>query len=330
MKKQLTMKDIAEMSNVTKSTVSRYFNGGYVKEDTKKRIQAVIEKYNYEPNTFAQSLKAKYSKIIGVVAPCLDSTVSSRVMMTIDDELRKSNYTTIIMNTNHDQKLELKSIENLSRLKVDGIILMATEITEEHKKLAKSLSIPLLFVAQNYKDGVSIINDDYHAGYDIGRYVGKANHHNIVFLGVSEKDEAVGLIRKQGIRDGLKSCGVEQISEFITDFDYEHAALTVDRILEVDRPSIFICATDKIALGAYRSILKAGLKVPDDISLIGFGGYEIASLITPKLVSVRFDSEKAGKIAASTIIDMIYKKEIDKQVIIDYQFMNGDSVKDLN
>lgn len=327
MKKQYTMNDIAKMAKVGKSTVSRYFNGGYVSDDTRIKIEKIIKKYNYSPNTFAQSLKAKYSKMIGVVAPCLDSTVSSRVMMAIDASLRKENYTTIIMNTNHDEHLELQSIENLARMKVDGIILMATEITEEHKKLAQTLTIPILFVAQNYEDGISIINDDYHAGYDVGCFVGDANHTQIVYLGVEEKDEAVGKVRKQGVFDGLASKGITQVREYITDFDYEHASITVDRLLDVDCPSIFICATDKIALGAYRSILKHGLRVPEDVSLIAFGGYDIATLITPKLVSIRFESEKAGLLAAETILKMVYHNEVEKQQIVGYHFVDGDSVK---
>lgn len=329
MKKQLTMKDIAEMSKVGKSTVSRYFNGGYVKEETRLRIQKVIEENNYVPNTFAKSLKAKYSKLIGVVAPCLDSTVSSRVMMSIDETLRQNDYTTLIMNTSHDEKFELSCIESLSSMKVDGIILMATNISEEHKQLVKKLNIPIVFVAQKFEDGISIINDDYHAGYEVGCFVGEANHKNIVYLGVDEKDEAVGKIRKQGVRDGLKSKGIHEISEFVTDFDYEHASLTVERLLEVNRPSIFICASDKIALGAYKSIIKFGLKVPEDISLIGFGGYEVASLITPGLVSIRFDSEKAGQLAAESILNLIYKKDVEKQQIVGYQMLEGNSVKKL-
>ena len=77
--KKYTMSDIAKMAGVGKSTVSRYFNGGYVKEETRQKLKKIIDECHYEPSTIAQSLKAKYSKVIGIVAPCLDSTTTSRV-----------------------------------------------------------------------------------------------------------------------------------------------------------------------------------------------------------------------------------------------------------
>ena len=85
--KKMTMADIAEMAGVAKSTVSRYFNGGYVKQETKEKIQKVIETYNYEPNAFAR-LNAKNSNVIGVVVPTLNSKITSRVITSIDRYLR--------------------------------------------------------------------------------------------------------------------------------------------------------------------------------------------------------------------------------------------------
>ena len=86
-KKKLTMNDIAKIAGVAKSTVSRYFNGGYVKEETRIKLKKIVDEYNYEPNAVAQSLKAKHSHTIGIIAPCLDSITSSRMLMAIDEYL---------------------------------------------------------------------------------------------------------------------------------------------------------------------------------------------------------------------------------------------------
>ena len=127
--KKITMKEIAEKCGVGKSTVSRYFNGGYVREETRQKIADVIARYNYEPNAFAR-LKAKESKMIGIIAPCLDSTVTSKVMMSIDRHLREAGYSTLIINTDHQEELELQYLERLWRMKVDGLILSATHLSE--------------------------------------------------------------------------------------------------------------------------------------------------------------------------------------------------------
>ena len=120
--KKMTMADIAELSGVAKSTVSRYFNGGYVKQATKDKIQKVIEEYNYEPNAFAR-LKAKKSNVIGVVVPTLNSKITSRVITSIDRYLRDRDYTTLIKNSDHDIDLELQNIQRLMNQNLDGILL---------------------------------------------------------------------------------------------------------------------------------------------------------------------------------------------------------------
>lgn len=325
--KKLTISDIAKEAGVGKSTVSRYLNNGYVKEENKEKIRKIIEKYNYQPNSFAQSLKAKYSKMIGIIAPCLDSTVSSRIMMKIDEVLRKENYVPIIINTNHDENLELKSITNLENMKVDGIILLATHLTDKHHEVFKKLSVPILIVAQECQDVACIINDDYHAGFEVGKIVGENNLDDIIYLGVSEDDVAVGITRKRGVIDGLNSQGISHMDTFITDFNYEHAYVTVSRLLDIRQPKAIICATDKIALGAYRAIIEHGLKIPEDISLIGFGGYELAQLITPSLTTIKFDSERCGELAAKTIIAMIKDSEYEKRQVINYEIIAGNSIK---
>lgn len=327
--KKLTMSDIAKMAGVGKSTVSRYFNGGYIKEETRLKLKKVIEENNYEPSTLAQSLKAKYTKVIGIVVPCLDSITTSRVLMAMDQYLKDHGYTTLIINTNHDEMRELTSIEQLWRMNVDGIILMATTVTLAHQTIAAKLDIPLLFVAQRYGAGISIINDDYSAGYEVGKYAASKGHNDICYIGVNGKDEAVGIYRKDGVINGLKDHGVVNIDLLETDFSLEKARIMALDYLQKKRPTMFIGATDNIALGCLKAINELGLKMPEDISLIGFGGYETSLFINPSLSTIRFNNEEAGKKAGKTIIDLIEENPVDNLQLIDYQLIEGQSVKDL-
>ena len=171
--RKITMDDIANMAGVTKSTVSRYFNGGSVRESTRERIQEIIREYNYEPNTFAR-LKAKESNVIGVVLPTLNSKVSSRVVTSIGRYLREQGYETLIKDSDHSVDLELKNIQRLITLKVDGIILSAITITEAHRKLIQGSPVPVVVLAQDYDGGISIVHDDYGAGKAMGVRVAKA------------------------------------------------------------------------------------------------------------------------------------------------------------
>lgn len=329
MKKKVTMQDIADMVGVTKSTISRYFNGGYVKEETRETIKNVIEKYNYEPNAFAQSLKAKESKIIGVIAPCLDSTVSGRMLMAIDEYLRKHNYTSLFINTNHNEQLELNSLESLWRMKVDGIILLATHISEQHDVLVQRLDVPVLFVAQKYQKGISIVHDDYNAGVMVGAYAGEMKHKDVVFMSVDEHDVAVGRQRRQGVLDGLAQNNIDKVNVIECDFSYEQAVTLIDKVLQTQLPDLIICSTDRQAMGAYRAIQERGLRIPEDISVIGFGGYDVSAILTPRLTTVKFDSATVGYLAGETILKMIKDEPVSKLQVVDFTLQEGTSVAKL-
>ena len=211
MAKKMTMADIANLSGVGKSTVSRYFNGGYVKDETRAKIQKVIEEYNYTPNAFAR-LNAKQSNVIGVVVPTLNSKITSRVITSIDRYLRGKGYTTLIQNSDHDIDQELQNIQRLIQLNVDGILISSIAITKDHKELLKKAGIPVVVLTQDYEDGISIIYDDYHAGKTIGEYIGKKGHQKVGYIGVYETDQAVGIERRNGVLDGLKEYGITPIT----------------------------------------------------------------------------------------------------------------------
>ena len=327
--KKITIKDIAALAGVSKSTISRYFNQGYVKEETREKIEKIIKDHNYQPNAFAQSLKAKDSKLIGVIAPTLSSVTSSRMLMALDGKLKQEGYTPLIINTDHNQLDELESINKLWNMNVAGIVLLATKITMAHRSLASKLNIPLIFLAQRIDEGVSIINDDYNAGREIGKYAGEMGHKDIIYLGVSNDDEAVGQIRKNGVLESLQEAGISYVKVVETDFSFDETRKVVRELLDTKIPTLFICATDNIALATYKELIDKGIKVPEEVSLIGFGGYETCKLITPSLCSVRFNNEKAGRLTGETMLKMIKGEPVRQLQTIDFTIDYGGSVKNL-
>ena len=237
MAKKMTMADIANLSGVGKSTVSRYFNGGYVKDETRAKIQKVIEEYNYTPNAFAR-LNAKQSNVIGVVVPTLNSKITSRVITSIDRYLREKGYTTLIQNSDHDIDQELQNIQRLIQLNVDGILISSIAITKDHKELLKKAGIPVVVLTQDYEDGISIIYDDYHAGKTIGEYIGKKGHQKVGYIGVYETDQAVGIERRNGVLDGLKEYGITPVTGK-SDYSFIGGQTVTRELLE--RESDFRC-----------------------------------------------------------------------------------------
>ncbi|MGX1193071.1 LacI family DNA-binding transcriptional regulator [Metabacillus sp. SLBN-84] len=323
----VTINDIAKLAGVAKSTVSRYLNGGHVSEKTKEKIRRVIDSTKYEPNSFAQSLKAKKTNFIGVIAPTLDSFVTSTVLMAIDEELKKRDFTTLIISTSKHVDREIESLISLSRQKVDGIILIATGVTEKHIETIHSIRIPVLIVAQEVEEVASIINDDYHAGFMMGQYIGDKGHQSVAYIGVTEKDIAVGQKRKQGVLAGLDDAGVKNTEVFHSEFNFQDAAEVTLKMLESFEPTAIICATDTIAFGAMKALSKLGKNVPNDMSLAGFGGYSISEVIHPALSTIRFNNEETGVMAANTIIQMTEGKEVPQLQISGFTLVEGESVK---
>ena len=317
MAKKMTMADIANLSGVGKSTVSRYFNGGYVKDETRAKIQKVIEEYNYTPNAFAR-LNAKQSNVIGVVVPTLNSKITSRVITSIDRYLREKGYTTLIQNSDHDIDQELQNIQRLIQLNVDGILISSIAITKDHKELLKKAGIPVVVLTQDYEDGISIIYDDYHAGKTIGEYIGKKGHQKVGYIGVYETDQAVGIERRNGVLDGLKEYGITPVTGKMVTRELLEKESDLDAI---------ICATDRLAFGAYKILHEHKKRIPEEVSVAAFGGYDESTLLTPELTTLKFDSYGMGYLGAETILKMISGEPVSKKQIVGYEFIEGGSVR---
>lgn len=322
----ITISDIARIAGVAKSTVSRFLNGGSISDETKNKIERVIKETGYSPNAFAQSLKAKKTNMIGTIVPRLDSYATSRTLIGIDEKLRQLNYQMLVSNTSQDLEREIEYIYTLTKQKVAGIILLATQITNAHVEAFHKVQIPVILVGQQHPDSYSLIHNDYDAAYDIGKYILEMGHQKIAFLGVTEKDIAVGVKRKEGFKQavlGRKDC---EVRYYETSFKMEEAIPKVTTIIDEFHPSIIVCATDNIALGALKAAHQSGLRIPEDLSITGFGGYDITEMMHPSLTTAKFYYKEAGSLAAKNIVELVNGKQIEKLTISKYEIIHRESV----
>lgn len=326
----MTIAEIAKLAGVAKSTVSRYLNGGSVGVNTKHKIERVIKETGYIPNTFARSLKAKKTSIIGTIVPRLNSYATSQTLIGIDEHLREQNYQLIISNTSQDLNREIESIYSLANQKIAGIILLATQITDAHLEAFKKVAVPVLIVGQQNPECYSLIHNDERAGYEIGRYVLSQGHKKIVYLGVTEEDIAVGVKRKQGFQKALEHEAECEIHYFETSFNLKEAIKKFSSIYETYKPTIFVCATDNIALGILKAAQMEGLHVPKDLSVTGFGGYEVTEITHPSMTTAKFFYKEAGTMAAKNIVKLVNNEEVDKVTISEFKLVIRESVDKLN
>ena len=325
--KKLTIVDIARMAGVGTTTVSRYFNGGNLKEETHKRIKEIVDKYNYTPNTFAKALKSIDSKIIGVIVPCLHSYVSGNTLKYLDKELKNNNYETLIMNANFDENKQLEYIKKLARMNVDGIILLPTTMSKAYESTIKSIDVPVVMLGQEGEYTYSVEYNDFNAARDITNYVLAQGHKRIAYLGVSEEDIAVGYYRKLGVIRTLEKYNLSPENVLIMNFGMEEGYSAVkENIEKLKEDSCLICATDNLAYGAIKALEEEGLNVGDNYSVAAFGDYTSSALLKSPLTSIKFDLEDAAKQTVNMLLSVIRKEETDIKLLIGYDLKMRNSV----
>ena len=329
--KKLTIVDIAKMAGVGTTTVSRYFNGGNLKKETRERIKEIVDKYNYTPNTFAKALKSTDSKIIGVIVPCLHSYISGNTLKYLDKELKENNYETLIMNANFDENKQLEYIKKLARMNVDGIILLPTTMSKAYESTIKSIDVPVVMLGQEGEYTYSVEYNDFNAARDLTNYILTSGHKKVAYLGVSEDDVAVGYYRKLGVIRALEKYNLEPENILITNFGMEEGYEIVrENIEKLKEDSCLICATDNLAYGAIKALEEEGLNVGEDYSVAAFGDYTSSSLLKSPLTTIKFDLKDAAKQTVEMLLNIIKKEETAMKRLVGYELKTRESVVDLN
>ena len=328
----ITIKEIAARANVSRTTVSRVLNNsGYVGEEAKKRVEQVIKETGYIPSENAKSLRTKKTKVIGVILPKISTETSSRLVSGIDEILANEGYQILLSNTNLNPDKEIESLRLLKSRNVDGIILSATNINEELLEEIDQLQVPFVMVGQSAEGLSTVLYDDYQAAKDMTNLLIKKGYKQIAFIGVDEKDQAVGLTRKNGYLDAMKEAQLVVEKNWIEKgiFDVKSGSECMKRIINESsiKPTAVLTVTDRLAIGAMQTINECGLSIPGDIAVAGMGASELSSFITPSLTTVDFSIEDAGREAALMILLKIEGKDYyGEKRIISYRLVERESI----
>lgn len=228
-------------------------------------------------------------------------------MAGISDILTRRGYQLILANTNNDVEEELKYLSLFKERQVDGVVFIATMFTRKHKQMLKDYKVPIVLLGQHLDGYPCIYQDDYKAAFMVTEKLAKKGK-KFAYIGVTDKDEAVGARRKKGFMDALHKGKLEILPEkmktgsFTMDSGYEMAK----ELFEED-PSIdsLVCATDTMAVGAMTYLKEIGLRIPDDVQIAGIGDGVPGKIVEPKLTTVHFYYKTSGMEAAAMLADLI-------------------------
>lgn len=331
MKKKLTIQDIADMAGVSKAAVSRYMNDGYISKEKAEKIKTIIEETGYRGNFFAKRLKTKESKLIGVVLPRIDSVTVGKLLSGIYSVMDKNGYQEMFLVSKLSIDKEIRCIKKLYQQGVDGIIVDSVGITEEHLEVIDKLDVPVIFTGQQHQAVNSIKVDDLSAGLLMGRYLRDMGHKKAIFAGVTETDIAVGIDRKNGFYKGFLTDNPEAEIKFMeVGFNFQSAYEKAPEMVKGDfKPTVIAGATDNISLGVLRYLHEKGVRVPEEISLVGFGGYAMGTISYPALTTIEFDYKLLGQKAALGMLELLNGDEITDHGEFTLEFIPRESVADL-
>ncbi len=163
----MNIAEIAKRAGVSNAAVSRYFNNGYISEEKREKIRKVVEETGYRPSVQAQTLRTKKTKMIGMIVPKVASASLGRVVEGVLSILNENGYRMLLVVTQNDPEKELEYLDALDDKQVDGVILVATVFTAEHKRALKNMPVPTIIVGQQLAGHCCIYHDDYHASYEL-------------------------------------------------------------------------------------------------------------------------------------------------------------------
>jgi LacI family transcriptional regulator len=330
-----TIRDVAKQAKVSVATVSRILNnvGGY-SEETKRKVLEVISEISYERNDLARGLATNSTATIGVLVPSISTIFFAEILNGIEDTAHKNGYSVVICNTGEDGKRTLEYLKVLSAKQIDGIIITSADLTEEYYKTIKAINIPCILVSTiSYRHSLPYVKvDDEQAAYTATQYLIENGHKSIAMIAGTKDDPIAGIPRVNGYLRALKDYGLSIDKGLIKhgDFSYKSGRKCMEKLLcEKSKFTAIFSASDDMAVGALAIAHSKEIKVPGDLSIIGYDNTQVAEMAFPQLTTVAQPLYQMGQKSTEKILTMIETGEKADSTIMMHKIVERDTVKKL-
>lgn len=307
--KEITIYDIARQLKVSPATVSRALNNNSsVSVPTKKKVNDLAQSLGYRHNLFATSLRLQKTSTIGVILHELNSYFIISVLAGIEKIARASHYNLIIAHSAENADIEIANAHNLFNQRVDGVIASLSFNTKDlsHFQKFQSKNIPIVYFDRVFEnsEGAKIIINNFQAGYDATSHLIDQGCKHIAHITSSLKRN-VYAERLRGLKQALHDHKLKFDEKFliVDSLKEEDAKRSVDRILAMKTlPDGIFITNDFCAAVVMQSLKDAGIRVPEDVAIVGFNNDIIGKVISPKLTTINYPGFEMGQLAARTLI----------------------------
>lgn len=296
----VTIRDVAARAGVSVATVSRVLNGKeLVREATSAQVLEAARTLRYVPNLAARSLSIRRSQTIGIVLPEMHGEFFSEVIRGIDLAARHSGYH-LLVSGSHSDAAEMVEVVEAMRGRVDGLVVMAPDVAVDEL----SDQLPLVLLNSNDQRHAAITVDNFGGARAMMRHLASLDHKRIAFI-TGPAQNADARERLRGYRQSMRGTDARPI-EVRGDFSEASGFAAAREIAKMNpRPTAIFAANDSMAIGALGALSEAGLRVPQDISVVGFDDIPIACYVTPQLTTIGVDIAELGRRAFAVLIEAI-------------------------
>lgn len=317
MKTKITLKDIARELEVSISTVSKALkNSEEISRDTKEKVQAFAKLYNYKPNNIAISLKNKRTKNIGVVIPDIVHHFFTTVIRGIEKFANARGYNVIVCLSEESFDKEVINMEMLANGSIDGFIMSLSSETQQkgdynHLKEVTEQGIPVVLFDRitNEIDCDKVVIDDELGGYMATKKFIEQGKKKIAMI-TTDDYLSVSKARTMGYQKALSESRLGVNDDLVLKMpSMEMDEKRIKEFLETQKPDAVLCVNEIFAVYSMGVVQKSGLKIPDDISFIGFTDGVLSKYANPSLTVVAQHGEKMGEVSAKMLIDKIESEE---------------------
>ncbi len=334
----MTITDIAKISGVGVSTVSRVLNNHPdVKSETREKVLGIIKEYNYVPNNSARILKQSNTKNIGILVKGVFNPFFSAILKNISTSVENAGYTMILQHHNNPNDLDTL-VGFIKEKKLQGVICLGGNFVDIREESFDDLDVAIVLLCVNMKtqkawnsfSTISIADDV--AAYEATNYLIRSGHRNICLMLGDQYDLGVGQIRYEGYKKALEDNGIKVREDYLIYGEYEvtKAYETATQFLKAHKEVTAVFAiSDMMAIGVAKSIVNLGLKIGDDISVMGFDGMDVAKYYEPTITTIKQPKDEMSKLSVELLFKLLNRKTKNKHIILDVELVKGNSTKQI-
>ncbi|EGV04899.1 HTH-type transcriptional repressor PurR [Haemophilus pittmaniae HK 85] len=332
-----TIKDVAKMAGVSTTTVSHVINKTrFVAEETQEAVMQAIKALNYSPSAVARSLKVNTTKSIGMIVTTSESPYFAEIIHAVEEHCYRQGYSLFLCNTQNSPEKIKNHLEMLVKKRVDGLLVMCSEYTQYSLDLLSDYSaVPMVVMDWGPNTQSDLIEDNSFAGGYLATRHLIDNGHRAIGIIAGELDKTTAQTRYEGFVSAMQEAGLSINPNWVMEgfFEPEDGYECMNKILkQAELPTAVFCCNDVMALGAISAITEKGLRVPEDISIIGYDNIHSSRFYAPPLTTIHQSKSRLGAQAVNLLLERITNKEGEKtphHIVLHPELVQRKSVKRL-